>query len=66
MYIFKLDDIVNQYNNTYQSTIKMKPVDEKSNTILNLDLELVILLEYQNIKIFLQKAVLEIGLNKFL
>ena len=25
----KLDDIVNKYNNTYQSTIKIKPVDEK-------------------------------------
>ena len=24
----KLDDIVNKYNDTYQSTIKMKPVDE--------------------------------------
>ena len=27
MYINKLDDIVNKYNNTYHSTIKMKPVD---------------------------------------
>ena len=27
-----LDDIVNKYNNTYHSAIKMKPVDEKSNT----------------------------------
>ena len=50
-YIVKLYDIVNKYKNTYQSTIKMKPVDVKSNTILHLDLELVILLEYQNIKI---------------
>ena len=25
--IDKLDDIVNKYNNTYHSTIKMKPVD---------------------------------------
>ena len=30
--IDKLDDIVNKYNNTYQSTIKMKPVDLKSST----------------------------------
>ena len=30
VYIDKLDDIVNQYNNTYHSTIKMKPVDVKS------------------------------------
>ena len=27
MYIDKLDDIVNKYNNIYHSTIKMKPVD---------------------------------------
>ena len=27
MYIDKLDDIVNKYNNTYHSTIKMKHVD---------------------------------------
>ena len=32
VYIDKLDDIVNKYNNTYHSTIKMKPVDVKSNT----------------------------------
>ena len=31
MYINKLDNIGNKYNNTY-STIKMKPVDVKSNT----------------------------------
>ena len=30
MYIDKLDDIVNEYNNTYHRTIKMKPVDVKS------------------------------------
>ena len=28
-YIDKLDDIVNEYNNTYHRTIKMKPVDLK-------------------------------------
>ena len=32
MYIDKLDDIVNKYKNTYHSTIKMKPVDVKSNS----------------------------------
>ena len=31
----KLDDIVNKYNNTYHSTIKMKPVDVKSNTYID-------------------------------
>ena len=29
VYIAKLDDIVNKYNNTYHRTIKMKPVDVK-------------------------------------
>ena len=32
VYIDKLDDIVNEYNNTYHRTIKMKPVDVKDNT----------------------------------
>ena len=35
VYIDKLDDIVNKYNNTYHSTIKMKPTDAKSNTSIN-------------------------------
>ena len=32
MYIDKLDDIVNKNNNTYHTTMKMKPVDVKPNT----------------------------------
>ena len=32
VYIDKLDDIDKKHNNSYHSTIKMKPVDEKSNT----------------------------------
>ena len=35
MYIDKLDDIVNKYNNTYHSTINMKPVDVKSSTYID-------------------------------
>ena len=35
VYVDKLDDIVNKYNNTYHSTIKMKPVDVKSNTYID-------------------------------
>ena len=31
MYIDKIDDIVNEYNNTYHRTNKMKPVDVKNN-----------------------------------
>ena len=30
VYIDKLDDIINKYNNTYRSTIKIKPVNVKS------------------------------------
>ena len=35
VYIDKLDEIVNKCNNTYHRTIKMKPVDVKSNTFIN-------------------------------
>ena len=35
VYIDKLDDIVKKYNNTYHNTIKIKPVDVKSNTSIN-------------------------------
>ena len=35
VYIDKLDDIVNKYNNTYHSTIKMKPVDIKPSTYIH-------------------------------
>ena len=72
VYIDKSDDIVNRYYHIYHSTIKMKPVDVKSNTYIDsikeltieiLNLKLVILLEYQNI---LQKAIFQIGLKRFL
>ena len=35
MYIDKLYDIVNNYNNTYHSTIKIKPVDVKNNAYID-------------------------------
>ena len=34
VYIDKLDGIVKRYNNTYHSTIKMKPTDVKWNTYI--------------------------------
>ena len=64
VYIDNLDHRVNKYNNAYDSRVKMKPVDIKSSTYIDsgkeindegLNLKLVILLEYQNIKTFLQK-----------
>ena len=35
VYIDKLDDTVDKYDNTYHSTIKMKPVDVKSNLYID-------------------------------
>ena len=39
VYIHKLDDIVNKYEKTYHSTIKVKPVDVKSNAHINFSKE---------------------------
>ena len=40
MYIDKLDDIVDEYNSTYHTTIKMKPIDVKDNTYINTSKEI--------------------------
>ena len=40
VYIEQLDDIVDEYNNTYHTTIKMKPIDVKDNTYINADKEI--------------------------
>ena len=37
VYVDKLDDIVNEYNNTYYRTIKMKPIDVKDNTYIDFE-----------------------------
>ena len=75
VYIDKVDEIVNKYTDTYHSTTKMKPVDLNETHILTLvkkliikilNLKLLILIEYQNIKILLQKATLQIGLKTIL
>ena len=39
MYIDKLYDIADEYNNTYHRTIEMKPIDVKDNTYINIDKE---------------------------
>ena len=39
MYIDNLDYIVNKYNNTYQSTIKTEPVDVKSSSYIDVNVE---------------------------
>ena len=40
VYIDKLDDILDEYNNTYHTTIKMKPIDVKDNTYINTSKEI--------------------------
>ena len=40
VYIDKLDDIVDEYNNTYRTTIKMKTIDVKDNTYINTSKEI--------------------------
>ena len=74
MYIDKLDDIVNEYNNTYQRTIKSLLMLNTIHILIlvkklmmkTLNLKLVIMQEYQHTKTFLLKAIFEIGLKKFL
>ena len=72
MYNDKLDNIVNKYNNTYHRRIKMKPTDVNQAPIIILikkiirnvlSLKLMIILEYQNIKIILQKVIFQISLK---
>ena len=49
MYIDELDDIVDEHNNTYHRTIKMKPEDVKDNTYI--DFEKKINNKIQNLKL---------------
>ena len=39
VYIDKLNDIMDEYNNTCHTTIKMEPIDVKDNTHIDLDRE---------------------------
>ena len=76
VYIDKLDDIVDEYNNTYYTTIKMKPTDVKDNTYINADKEInnkdpkfkvgdhVRISKYKNS--FLLKGICLIGVKKYL
>ena len=73
VYFDMLDDIVNKYNNTVHKTIKMNPIDiiddsyaEYKEDFKFLNLKLAIMLEFQNVKTFLRKNILEIGLKKVL
>ena len=70
-----LDDIVDNYNSTVHRTIKMKPTDITGDSYVEynkdlkkkiLNLKLVTMLEFQNIKTFLLTDILQIGQKKFL
>ena len=65
VYVNKLDDIVKKCNSTYHRTIKIKPADARTNKYIDFNkennkegpnLKLVMMQEYQNEKIFLQKG----------
>ena len=67
--------IVNKYNNIYHRAIKMKPVDIKSSTCIDSSKEINDtdpkfkvgdIVRISNIKTFLQKAMFQISLKKFL
>ena len=49
VYIDKLNDMVNEYNDTYHRTIKMKPVGVKDNTYIDFKKKLII--EILNLKL---------------
>ena len=73
VYFDVLDDIVNKYNNTVHRAINVKPIDVTSDSYAKynlirkiLTLKLVAMLEFQNIKTFLLKDMLQIGRKKFL
>ena len=76
VYIDKLDDIVDEYNNTYHRTITMKPIVVKDNIYISIlrkklmiriqNLKLVIMLEFLHTKIFLLKEIHQLSLKKLL
>ena len=73
MYIDKLEDIVDKNSNTYNIAIKIMMLIwvhvltlKLKITIKILSLKLVIMSEYENLKIFLQSASLQIGQKKSL
>ena len=75
VYFDVLNDIVDEYYNTYHKTIKMKPIDDKSDSFAEynenskkkiLNLKLVIMSEFQSTKIFLLTDMLLIGVKRFL
>ena len=76
VYFNVLDDIVDNYNNTYHSSTKMKPEDVtddfflfsivKNPTKKTLNLELLIMSGFPSIKMSLPRVIHQIGPKKFL
>ena len=75
VYFDVLDDIADEYNNTYHRIIKMKPIDVKDdffllNIMKNLmkkipNLKLVIMSGFQGIKLFLLTDTVQIGPKRY-
>ena len=75
LYIDKSNDILNEYNNTYHRTIKIKPIDIKYNACFDFGKEVNDKdpkfqvgdhVKFQNTKTLSPKDILQIGLKKFL
>ena len=65
VYIDKLNEIVDEYNNTYHRTITMRPVNVKSSTYIDFDVENNDK-DPKDIKTLSQKFTLQIGQIKIL
>ena len=50
VYMDKLDDIVNEYNNRYNRIIKMKPVNVKDNTYID-STDFILMIKILNLKL---------------
>ena len=75
VYIDKVADIFNKYNNTYHSAIKMKPADVNSSTYIDFNKEnekedprfkVGDHKRMSKLKTFLQKITFQTGVKKFL
>ena len=75
VYVDKLDDVVNEYNNTYHRTIKIRPIKIKDNTyfdyikeVNNKDPKFKVdeHVRISKYKTFLLKDILQIGQKKLL
>ena len=75
VYFDVLNDIVDEYNNTYHKTIKMKPIDVKNDSFAkyneeynekNPKFKVNYMSGFQSTKIFLLNDMLLIGVMRFL